>query len=419
MTSTRSLRLSGILLAVVALGANADAIARAQSLPVTRPEDVGLSGSVLKGIRSRLQATLVDSGRVPGFVVAVARHGKLVYLDTLGFADIDRRVPMRPNTVFRIFSMTKPITSVAVLQLAEQGRLRLDDPVAKYVPAFARMRVRVITGGDTSYVAPSRAVTVENLLTHTSGLPYNRALQLRSSNLAAFADSIDVIPLLSQPGERFLYSIAHDVLGRVVEVASGKRFDRYLNDAIFSQLRMNETAFHATPAMTERMVVDYARAPDGALRAPATLLGRFYLPESDMFLGGEGLLSTVPDYLRFTQMLLNGGELDGVRILSRESVGRMLQNHLPATFTSAVASVVRGYVVGQYGFGYGGAVRVDSGGAAPESPGTYRWAGAHSTYFWIDPKLDLAVLVWTQLTPNSLWFPERDVERLVYAAVLR
>lgn len=404
----------------LAAAAVASASAGAQLLPTARPEDVGLSSSTLQLIGPRLRQLFVDSGRAPGFVIAVARHGKVAYFDSVGFADIAGAVPMRSNTVFRIFSMTKPITTVAILQLMERGKLRLSDPVAKYIPAFARMRVQTGgSGASATFTDPVRPITIEDLLTHTSGLSYSHTLLGRSPTLEYFADSAFIVPLLFQPGAAFTYSIAHDVLGRVVEVASGKSLDRYFEEEILVPLGMRETSFHVLPSMAGRVAIDYTRRADGKLSAPADLLGKRYLPESKLFMGGAGLLSTVPDYLRFTQMLLNHGELDGHRVLKPETVALMMQNHIPLAYAPAVSAVVKGYVVGQYGFGYGGAVRLDSGGTAPESPTTFRWAGAHSTYFWVDPKADLAVLVWTQLTPNTVSFPEREVERLVYSAILR
>jgi CubicO group peptidase (beta-lactamase class C family) len=391
----------------------------AQSLPTARPEDVGLSSAALARIAPRLRQLFVDSSYAPGFVIAVARHGKLAYLASVGLADIEHNVPMRSNTAFRIFSMTKPITTVAVLQLVERGQIRLADPVSKYIPAFSRMQVRRGTGAAATLADLTRPVTIEDLLTHTSGLSYSRTLLSRSPNIEYFADSIFTVPLLFQPGTAFTYSIALDVLGRVVEAASDKLLDRYFDEEILAPLGMHETSFHVMPSMTGRVAVDYTRGADGKLTAPAQLLASQFLPDSKSFRGGEGLMSTVTDYLRFTQMLLNRGEFGGRRILKAESVALMMSNHLPASYMAAVAAVSKGYLVGQYGFGYGGAVRVDSGGGAPESPGTFRWAGAHSTYFWVDPKADLAVLVWTQVSPNTVVFPEREVERLVYSAIIR
>jgi CubicO group peptidase (beta-lactamase class C family) len=391
-------------------------------LPRARPEDVGLSSDRLALVGPALRP-YVDSGRVAGIAMAVARHGKLVHLETMGMMDAATGTPMRPDAVFRIYSMTKPVTSVAIMQLYERGALRLDDPVSKFIPAFAN--TKVYAGGPAASPtlrAPDRPITVADLLTHTSGLSYgafgnspvdsiyNRAaINSPANTIAFFADSIARLPLLYSPGTAWTYSLAIDVLGRVVEVASGKTFDRYLADEIFTPLGMVVTSFHATPAMEGKITTVYATSPAG-LRAGATLLGAGYRPEGKAFMGGQGLLSTIPDYLRFAQMLLNGGELEGRRILKKETVGLMMQNHLPPALTPLRSQP-------GYGFGYGGAVRVSpSTATSPESIGTFRWAGLASTFFWIDPKTDMIAMVWTQVTP-TLGALQTDFQRLVYAAV--
>jgi CubicO group peptidase (beta-lactamase class C family) len=270
--------------------------------------------------------------------------------------------------------------------------------------------------------APDRPITIADLLTHTSGLTYGAfgntavdsiygraGINSPAHTIAFFADSIAKLPLLYSPGTAWTYSLAIDVLGRVVEVASGKTFDRYLEDEIFAPLGMHTTAFHATPAMEGKITTVYSRTQAG-LRAGVPLLGAGYRSEGKAFMGGQGLLSTIPDYLRFAQMLLNGGELDGRRILARETVALMMQNHLPPSLTPLRSQP-------GYGFGYGGAVRVaPSTAASPESIGTFRWSGLASTFFWIDPKTDMIGMVWAQVTP-TLGPLQADFQRLVYAAV--
>jgi len=405
------------------------AAALTQGLPRARPADVGLSVAALERIAPALQA-YVDSGKLPGLLAVVARHGKLAYVASVGSMDMEHRHPMEPDAVFRLFSMTKPITSTAVMQLYEHGKLRLDDPVSKYIPAFAG--VKVYAGGSAAQPVlrdPDRPVTVADLLTHTAGLTYGvfdstavdtiyrrAGLYNPRWTTGQLADSLARLPLVFSPGSKWNYSYATDVLGRVVEVVSGTTLDRYLDSALFRPLAMRMTAFHATQAMDGHIMPAYSRGADGKLQAMSPLLWPEYTAEGRLLSGGGGLLSTAGDYLRFAQMLLNGGELDGQRVLKRETVALMLQNHLPPGLTPI--TITRDWPPGRSGFGYGGAVRVDSNSAVPGSPGMFRWAGYGTTFFWIDPKADLIAMVWTQYLPvTEHWSLDSQFQRLVYAAV--
>jgi CubicO group peptidase (beta-lactamase class C family) len=273
-------------------------------------------------------------------------------------------------------------------------------------------------------------VTIKDLLTHTSGLTYgafsntpvdtiyNRARMLGDRwTLAQFADSIAHLPLMFQPGTKWNYGMSIDVLGRIVEVASGMTFDAYLDSALFRPLGMTTTAFHATPAMTGHITRVFVHGPDGKLQAATPLLAEQFTDSGRMLSGGGGLLSTIPDYLRFAQMLLNGGELDGRRVLARKTVASMMQNHIPAGLIPIMPGLPE--PPGKNGFGYGGAVRVDSGSAdMPGSVGTFRWGGFASTFFWIDPKADLIAMLWAQYIPSTeIWAVDGQYQRLVYAAV--
>jgi CubicO group peptidase (beta-lactamase class C family) len=394
----------------------------AQGLPRARPEDVGMSSSVLDRIGPAMQV-FVDSGRFSGIATAVARHGKIVFQNAVGTMDSAHTKPMRVDAVFRIYSMTKPVTTVAIMQLFERGKLRLDDPVSKYIPEFEGTQVFISgTTASPTLRAPDRPVTIAHLLTHTSGLTYGvfgntpvdsmyqRAGILRETQtIDTMAARVARLPLLFQPGTRWNYSVALDVLGRVVEVASGRTFDKYLAAEVFAPLQMTMTSFHATPAMTGAITTVFSPVRGGQLRAGSPLLGVGYRDEGRAFLGGQGLLSTIPDYLRFAQMLLNGGEIDGKRLLKRETVALMMKNELPADLTP---------IPGQrdYGFGYGGAVRVDSSTSSPEGIGTFQWAGYASTYFWIDPKNDVIGVVWAQLIPSSAAMLA-PFQRIVYSAI--
>jgi len=400
----------------------------AQGLPRARPEDVGLSAAVLERIAPTLQS-YVDSGKFPGFLAVVARHGKLAYAASVGWMDVEHQRAMSADAVFRIYSLTKPITSTAIMQLYERGKLRLDDPVSQYIPAFAGVQVYAGGGAATPILRhPDRPVTVADLLTHTSGLTYGfigntpadsiyRRAGLNNPRwtLAQLADSLAHLPLAFSPGSRWNYGYSIDVLARVVEVVSGMTFDRYLESAIFQPLGMSLTAFHVTPRMEGHLTTAYSGGPDGRLQASAPLIATEYTPEGRMLSGGGGLLSTMSDYLRFAQMLLNGGELNGHRVLKRETVALMMHDHLPPGLTP-IPPISPDWPPGKNGFGYGGAVRVDSDTAVPGSPGTFRWAGAATTFFWVDPQANLVAMVWTQYLPPA-WSLDAQFQRLVYASM--
>src|SRR5881227_571940 len=387
----------------------------AQGLPRARPEDVGLSATALERIAPTLQS-YVDSGKFPGFLAVVARHGKLAYVASVGWMDVEHRRAMAADAVFRIYSLTKPIASTAVMQLYERGTLRLDDPVSKYIPAFTG--VKVYAGGAAATPVlhdAERPMTLADLLTHTSGLTYGfigntpadsiyRRAGLNNPRwtLAQLSDSLAHLPLAFSPGAQWNYGYSIDVLARVVEVVSGMTFDRYLDSALFRPLGMSMTAFHVTPAMAGHVTTAYMRGPDGKLQATVPAIAPEFTSEGRMLSGGGGLLSTANDYLRFAQMLLNGGELEGHRVLKRETVALMMRNHLPAGLTPI--TIAPDWPPGRSGFGYGGAVRVDSGTDVAGSPGTFRWAGYGTTFFWIDPRTDLIALVWTQYLPvTEMW----------------
>jgi CubicO group peptidase (beta-lactamase class C family) len=428
--SSREVRVTrALLVATLSVGIHASSCL-AQGLPRAEPEEVGLVRAALPRIHTQLQAW-VDSGKLAGVIAVVVRHGKVAYVTSAGSLDSARQRPISEDAVFRLYSMTKPIASVAIMQLVERGKIRLEDPVSKFIPAFAS--TKVYTRGGAAHpvvVSPQRPVTIAELLTHTSGLTYgvfgktpvdsiyNRATILGERyTLAQFADSIAKLPLMFQPGSAFNYGLSIDVLGRVVEVASGMTFDAYLDSAIFRPLGMTTTAFHATPAMRGRMTWVFVRGPNGRLRPATPLLEEQFTEKGRMLSGGGGLLSTIPDYLRFAQMLMNGGAADGHRVLKRETVNLMMQNRLPARLTP----IARGYPEppGRNGFGYGGAVRLDSASAdMPGSAGTFRWSGYASTFFWIDRKADLIVMLWSQYIPEpDIWDIDGKFQQIVYAAV--
>lgn len=401
----------------------------AQGIPRARPSEVGLGDAELARIAPLLKSW-VDSGKFSGITAVIARHGKLAFVTSAGSLDSAGARPIAEDAVFRIYSMTKPIASVAVMQLVERGKLRVEDPVSKFIPAFAN--VMVYAGGGAAKPVlkkPIRPVTVADLLTHTAGLTYGLfgetpvdSIYRRTNmmnpawTIREMADSITKLPLMFEPGSAFNYSLAIDVLGRIVEVVSGTPFDRYLDTEIFQPLGMRSTGFHATPDMARRATALFVRGPDGKLLAAKPLLSTEYTDKGRYFSGGGGLLSTIPDYLRFTQMLLNGGVLDERRILKRETVDLMMQNHIPA---SAIP-IFPGFPEppGRNGFGYGGSVRMDADPAMPGSIGTFRWSGYATTFFWIDRKADLIAMLWTQFIPEpEVWAVDGQFQKLVYAAV--
>jgi len=402
--------------------------------------EVGLDSERLKRIDAHFAGYVAD-GRLPGWLLTVRRRGRLAHVARCGSRDLEAGLPVTDDTVWRIYSMTKPVTSVAAMMLYEEGRLGLTDPVSAFIPAFAD--VRVYAGGSDlrQVTVPAvEPVRIWHLLTHTAGLTYGfqrvhpvdamyRAAGFewgtpRGTDLAQACDLWAAFPLLFQPGAEWNYSVATDVLGRVVEVASGQRLDEFFADRIFGPLGMTGTAFWAGPAARPRLAALYNSGPDGkAARLEA--MGRWALKEPRMLSGGGGLVSTAADYDRFTQMLLHrpgspAGELDGVRLLSPRTVGYMGRNHLPGgvdleTFGRPLFAEApfRGV-----GFGLGFAVLIDPvPGKVVGSAGELSWGGAASTSFWVDREADLTVSFFTQLLPSSTYPIRPQLRQLVYQAL--
>lgn len=398
------------------------------ALPTAAPEALGLSSAALDRIDFSLQA-FVDSGAVGGIYAVIARDGRIGYERTFGWRDVGRREPLRRDAVFRIYSMTKPVIAAGILRLVEDGRLRLDDPVSRYIPAFGD--VKVFAGGTAAAPVledPASPITVRQLLDHTSGLAYGLTpgpvdtmfagaeLYDAGRPLEEFTGLLTRIPLLFHPGTHWSYSSGLDVAGRVIEVASGQTLDRFLYEEIFRPLGMRDTAFRIRGDMRDRLVTVYRRGPDGALQALGSdgLMAMFE-PEALFLWGSGGLLSTPDDFLRFAQMLLNGGDLDGARILRPETVALMTRNTLSPGMGPISSSSLRDP---SYGFGLSVAVKVDTAGATRPGPvGTFRWSGYIGTYFWVDPANDLIAMVWTQFSPGARYPIEAVFEELVYSAL--
>ena len=404
------------------------------------PAEVGLDAERLQRIDNHFKA-YVDDGRLPGWLICVSKNGRLAHVSRYGSRDTEAALPVEPDTVWRIYSMTKPITTVAAMMLYEEGAFELTDPVSKFIPSFAG--TRVYTGGSDLRpvtVPAAEPVRIWHLMTHTAGLTYgfhrvhpadamHRAagfdLDTRPGiTLAQACDIWAAIPLLFQPGAEWNYSVATDVLGRVVEVASGQPLDEFFSSRILGPLGMTDTGFFAPPEDLPRLAALYGMGPDrkaarldalgAAARKPPTLLS-----------GGGGLVSTAADYHRFTQMLLPraespAGELDGVRLLSPRTVRYMWLNHLPGGLDLEkfgrplyAETPFRGI-----GFGLGFAVVIDPvPGKVPSSVGEVSWGGAASTAFWIDPADELTVSFFTQLIPSSAHPIRPQLRQLIYQAL--
>ena len=404
------------------------------------PAEAGFAKDRLRRIDENF-ARYVDDGRLKGWLLTVGRHGKLAHVASYGQRDAEAGLPVEADTLWRIYSMSKPITSVAAMMLYEQGAFELTDPVSKFIPSFTDMRV--FTGGSDQRpvtVPATEPVRVWHLLTHTAGLTYGfhrttpvdamyRAagfdLGLRPGTLEESCDAWASLPLLFQPGSEWNYSVATDVLGRVVEVASGQSLDEFFAQRIFGPLGMTDTAFYAAPEDLGRLAALYARNIEGKAGRFNSMAEEVRKPPT-MLSGGGGLVSTAADYNRFLNMLLHradspAGELDGARLLSSRTVAYMGRNHLPGNqdieqFGSPInaESPQRGV-----GFGLGFAVVIDpAAGKVVVSDGELSWGGAASTAFWIDPAEELTATFFTQLIPSSAHPIRSQLRQLVYQALV-
>jgi CubicO group peptidase (beta-lactamase class C family) len=407
----------------------------AENLPSASPETVGLSSERL-GQMTKVFAAEVDQGRLPGAVIAVARKGKLVYFEAIGYQDKPADKKMQKDSIFRVYSMTKPWTSVAAMMLVEDGKIQLTDPVSKYLPAFKGLTVSAATTnaatGQTAYemVPAAREPTVQDLLRHTSGVAYDFVTRnapvkeaYEKSDLKAvgveirekltpaeFVERLAKAPLASQPGTQWEYSLSTTLLGRVVEAASGKPLSTFLQERLFEPLSMADSGF-VVP--TEKA----ARIAQPLLPHSFTMFDPTVAPAND--LGGEGGMSTAMDYLRFTQMLLDGGKLGSTRILSRSTLALMTSDHLAGRPSSPVGPGELLLGVPGYTFGLGFMVRSGAGIAGvPGSAGEYMWGGAGGTFFWVDPKEELAVVLMSQAPFATRVVHRRLLKQLVYAAII-
>jgi CubicO group peptidase (beta-lactamase class C family) len=419
--NTQFMRRSGVLLLAVAL--------TAASLPSDKPESVGLSSERLQRINQMIQR-YVDGGEITGAITMVSRRGKVAHFESQGQMDLEKKTPMRKDAVFRIASMSKPITAVAILMLMEEGRLRLTDPVSKFIPEFKDTKVAIETAPyrpaangqparDAAYytMPAERAITIRDLLTHTSGLesgtlgnrigarmsPRNTAFTLEK-----YVPTLGQVPLDFQPGSRWSYSLlaGMETLGRIVEVASGMTFDQFLKQRLFDPLEMTDTTFVPSDAQLARAVTLY----DGRDGKLVRLDTPGWLSTKTLFSGGGGLWSTAEDYMRFGQMLANGGVLNGKRILGPRTVDLLATNHVGDLYTGTGGSV-KGL-----GFGLGVDVVLDNAASGRRvSNGTFAWGGAFGTYFWVDRKEAIVGVLMVQEPVNSL---RTDFQSAVMQAII-
>jgi CubicO group peptidase (beta-lactamase class C family) len=401
----------------------------------TRPEDVGLSSERLARVDD-VTHSYVDHGKLPGIQLLLSRRGELVHHDCYGCSDVAAETPVTPETIYRIYSMTKPITSVGLMMLFEEGHFLLENPVHRFLPEFED--VQVWDGGTVDAPQtrpPARAITVHDVLTHLSGLTYGFHYQhpvdelYRNNGLGDFSEpSFDLaegmerlasLPLLADPGTRWNYSMSTDVCGRLIEVMSGQPLDEFFRDRIFDPLGMSDTGFHAPESELDRCCPLYVKGGDGALKVMAPSTSMVQPPK--FLSGGGGLVGTGPDYLRFCHLLGNGGELDGVRLLSPRTLRYMARNHLPggkllnevgqSTFSEAAMEGT--------GFGLGFSVIQDAAALQNlASEGEFAWGGAASTAFWVDPVEDICAVFMTQLLPSDTYPIRRQLRAAVLQAVI-
>ncbi len=390
------------------------------ALPSAKPESIGLSPLRLQRMRDAYQRE-IDKGTTPGVVSMVARRGQIGWFEAQGKQDPAASAPMTTNSIFRIFSMTKPLVSLGIMTLVEDGHLLLNDPLSKFIPEFANQKVGIERNGALEFALPIRPITIQDLLRHTSGISYEITgagmVQRMYAKSKAFrrdltneehAKLIASMPLMCQPGAEWNYSRSTDILGRVIEVVSGKTLGVFLREQILNPLQMNETGFHTGQDNKSRIAQPFTADPwtgdKVALFDPLEI--------AKMESGGGGLVSTAMDYARFCQMLLNGGTLDGNRVIGRTTLAFMASNHLAANIKVESHLLPPGH-----GFGLGFAVRTDAGMAPyARSVGQFFWSGVAGTFFWIDPKEDLFAIFLSQ-GPGQREYFRTLVRSLVYAAV--
>lgn len=402
-------------------------VASPGTLAPASPDAIGLSAERLARIAPAMKQ-LLQEGKFPGISVTVARNARVAYQQEFGFADVEKKQPLKKDAIYRVYSMTKPVTGVAVMMLFEEGRFLLDDPVSRYIPCLKDLQVfESESAGAMKLVKPAREVTIRDLLRHTSGFTYGgngdavarkyQAVNLfdPSTTLEEMVNKAAGLPLRFHPGTKWEYGVSIDILGRLVEVVSGQPLDVFMQKRIFEPLKMVDTGFFVPDAKAARFATCYNWSSEkGLVPVPATANERYRPGGNKMLSGGGGLVSTASDYLRFATMLARGGELDGVRLLSPRTIALMSMDHLP----EGVKPASWGGKNGGNGFGLTMSVTTDVAKTTGYgSVGDFGWDGAASTYFRVDPKEQLVILVMTQRMPCDLEIQVK-VKSLVYQALL-
>ena len=400
----------------------------------TSARQAGFDEARLGRITDHLQKRYIEPRKIAGCQVAVARHGHLAYFASLGARDLERDLPMADDTIFRIYSMTKPITSVALMQLYERGMFQLNDPIHRVIPAWREHRVYVDGSGEGMQTRePENPMTFRHILGHTAGLSYGasehpvdklyRALGVRrdeGETLRTFVDKLAHVPLYYTPGQRWMYSYATDVCGHLIEALSGMPLDRYFEEHIFGPLGMVDTAFSVPAAKADRFAANYGRRRDKSLTVIDDPEDSPYLKHPSFFSGGGGLTGTTADYLRFCEMLRRGGELDGERIIGSRTLRLMTQNHLAGgqDLTQMAEGTFSETAYEGVGFGLGFAMTLSEVGAGTLGAGDYYWGGAASTIFWVDPVEDLSAVFMTQLMPSATFNFRGQLKNIIYSAIV-
>ena len=397
--------------------------------------NTGMSSRRLGLMDDHIERNYIDTGKFTGSLVGIYRKGRLVHDSTMGLMDRERKKPVEWDTVFRIFSMTKPVTSVALMMLFEKGLIQLDDPVYRYIPSFRKLEVYV-SGVDGSFEtrAPDRSLTIKDLLSHQSGFTYDflkeneidaayssRGIGSASQkDLASLIDSLSDLPLLFSPGDRWNYSVSTDVCGHLVELISGQSLDTFFYENIFEPLGMSDTGFYVPAVDIPRFSANYLYNLNGLPKLLDDPLKSRFIKRPSFLSGGGGLVSTAEDYLAFCRMILGGGELNGNRILSRKTIDLMSANHLTGGVDLAEVASGRWSETSYQGMGFGlgfSVVKDPSMTLVPGSVGELAWGGMANTAFWIDPLEDMAVVFMTQLVPSGIYNIRRELRTLVYSAI--
>ncbi len=389
------------------------------------PEDLGFSSQRLALVHKMLLQH-VEDGRVAGLVAGVARHGEVVYLESMGWNNIEQENPMLEDSIFQIRSMSKPITAVAAMQLIEQGKMDLQDPVSKFIPSFGNARVFIDPdAADFSETrASSREMTIEDLLLNTAGLSHRFGALYRQNEVRSRGDSLEqlvekvaAVPLLGDPGEQWVYSISITVLGRIIEIVSGQNFDDYLNEQVLGPLQMEDTAFYVSAAKAQRLARAYRVSPEDRSLSMLPPMAIPITQDPPLLEGAAGIVSTVPDYLRFLQALLNGGELEGQRILEQATVETMTRNHISAALMPFGTNPNNPML--DRGWGYGMAVVVDeSKSSYGTNNGEFGWSGSLGTFSWADPVSGTSVVIMLQVQPAGAYSIAEKFKAMVYQSMI-